>query len=190
MKLEDRIPLLEITTQKRRTIWNSWSPGTCHLLSKTTEPMANPPCLSCFSTIILLWNQCSWSELSTATTWPYQRRRRVWSGDDCCIQKWGKGYLYLVKWTGYSSSENTWQNADSLKGASEILKEYKTQLHLWILFHIILRSSYLIRLSHLLTPKSSSTNNNNMLDLFTFYETNLSNKCYSIVSPIPLTKTS
>ena len=104
-------------------------------------------------------------------------------------RKWGKGYLYLVKWTGYPSSENTWQNADSLKGASEILEEYKNCLHLWILSHIILWSSCLTKPSHLLMPKPPPINNYDTPDSFTSYEINPSNKHYSTVSPIPLTKT-
>ena len=79
-------------------------------------------------------------------------------------RKWGKGYLYLIKWVGYPSSENTWQNTDSLKGASEILKEYKNHLCLWILSYIILQSSCLTKLSHLLTPKPQPINNYNTPD--------------------------
>jgi len=29
-----------------------------------------------------------------------------------------------MKWTGYPSSENSWQSSDNLKGAPEILEEY------------------------------------------------------------------
>jgi len=39
-------------------------------------------------------------------------------------RKRGKGHRYLVKWTGYPSSENSWQSSDDLKGAPEILEEY------------------------------------------------------------------
>ena len=42
----------------------------------------------------------------------------------------GRGHRYLVKWMGYPTSENTWQSSDDLKGAQEILKEYKLQHHL------------------------------------------------------------
>ena len=41
-------------------------------------------------------------------------------------KKWGHGYQYLVKWKNYPISENTWQSAEDLKGAQEILLEYKT----------------------------------------------------------------
>jgi len=37
---------------------------------------------------------------------------------------WGKGHRYLGKWTGYLSSENSWQLSNDLKGAPEILEEY------------------------------------------------------------------
>jgi len=39
-------------------------------------------------------------------------------------RKQGKGHRYLVKWTGYPSSKNSWQSSDDLKGAPEILEEY------------------------------------------------------------------
>jgi len=35
-----------------------------------------------------------------------------------------KGHRYLVKWTSYPSSDNSWQSSDDLKGAPEILEEY------------------------------------------------------------------
>ena len=40
----------------------------------------------------------------------------------------GCGHRYLVKWAGYLTSENTWQSAEDLKDASEILSDYQ-QLH-------------------------------------------------------------
>jgi hypothetical protein len=40
-------------------------------------------------------------------------------------KKRGCGYLYLVKWKNYPTSENMWQSSEDLKGASEILSEYK-----------------------------------------------------------------
>ena len=43
-------------------------------------------------------------------------------------KKWGRGHRYLVKWTGYPTSKNTWQSAEDLKDASEILSDYQ-QLH-------------------------------------------------------------
>ena len=45
-------------------------------------------------------------------------------------RKRGRGYHYLVKWTGYPSSENTWQSSEDLKGAQEILEEYNRSHHL------------------------------------------------------------
>jgi len=39
-------------------------------------------------------------------------------------RKRGKGHQYLVKWTGYPSSENSWQLSNNLKRAPEILEEY------------------------------------------------------------------
>jgi hypothetical protein len=45
-------------------------------------------------------------------------------------KKWGRGYRYLVKWKGYPISENTWEPENHLKGAEEILKEYKQRLRL------------------------------------------------------------
>jgi len=38
--------------------------------------------------------------------------------------KQGKGHQYLMKWTGYPSSKNSWQSSSDLKGALEILEEY------------------------------------------------------------------
>lgn len=37
----------------------------------------------------------------------------------------GSGYKYLIKWSGYPSSENTWQTERDLKGAREALSSYK-----------------------------------------------------------------
>jgi hypothetical protein len=45
-------------------------------------------------------------------------------------RKRGNGYQYRVKWVGYPSSEDTWQNAESLKRAKEILQAYKKKNHL------------------------------------------------------------
>ena len=42
----------------------------------------------------------------------------------------GHGYRYLVKWMGYPTSENTWQSSEDLKGAQEILDQYKLHHHL------------------------------------------------------------
>ena len=43
-------------------------------------------------------------------------------------KRWGRGYRYLVKWTNYPISDNTWQSAEDLKDAPEILSEYQ-RLH-------------------------------------------------------------
>jgi len=39
-------------------------------------------------------------------------------------RKQEKGHQYLMKWTGYPSSKNSWQSSNDLKGAPEIPKEY------------------------------------------------------------------
>jgi len=39
-------------------------------------------------------------------------------------RKRGKSHQYLMKWTSYPSSENSWQSSNNLKGAPEILEEY------------------------------------------------------------------
>ena len=39
----------------------------------------------------------------------------------------GRGYLYLVKWTGYPDSENSWEPTASLANAPEILQQYRQQ---------------------------------------------------------------
>ena len=40
-------------------------------------------------------------------------------------RKSGKGRAFLVKWKGYSSSENTWEPERNLSNAKELLKRYK-----------------------------------------------------------------
>ena len=40
-------------------------------------------------------------------------------------KRWGRGYRYLVKWANYPISDNTWQSAEDLKDAPEILSEYQ-----------------------------------------------------------------
>ena len=40
-------------------------------------------------------------------------------------RKRGRGYQFLIKWVGYPSSDNTWETEGHLKGAQEILSEYK-----------------------------------------------------------------
>ena len=40
-------------------------------------------------------------------------------------KRWGRGYQYLVKWVNYPMSDNTWQSAEDLKDAPEILSEYQ-----------------------------------------------------------------
>ena len=37
----------------------------------------------------------------------------------------GRGYQYLIKWVGYSSSENMWRSTEDLKGSLELLQTYK-----------------------------------------------------------------
>jgi len=49
-------------------------------------------------------------------------------------RKWGKGHRYLVKWTSYLSSENSWQSSDDLKRAPEILEEYNLAHNLWLFY--------------------------------------------------------
>ena len=40
-------------------------------------------------------------------------------------RKRGRGYHFLIKWVGYPTSDNTWEAEGHLKGAQEILSEYK-----------------------------------------------------------------
>ena len=35
--------------------------------------------------------------------------------------------MYLVKWLGYSSAEATWENAQALRGAPDVLRRYKNR---------------------------------------------------------------
>ena len=39
----------------------------------------------------------------------------------------GQRNLYLVKWKGYPTSDNTWEPVRNLDNAKQILEEYKTQ---------------------------------------------------------------
>ena len=48
----------------------------------------------------------------------------------------GRGYLYLVKWKGYYSAENTWEPEQHLSHAQDILKSYKDQHHLHWKLHL------------------------------------------------------
>jgi len=75
---EDRIQIPKTRSKKRRVLQDNRSHGICHLLSKTSGPMVNSPCLPCLSLITLSRDQDPWSQRSAASTWPY-RRRRVWS---------------------------------------------------------------------------------------------------------------
>jgi len=45
-------------------------------------------------------------------------------------KKWGRGYQYLVKWKGYSISDNTWEPPSNLKNAREILNDYQLTHHI------------------------------------------------------------
>ena len=40
-------------------------------------------------------------------------------------KKRGRGYLYRIRWKGYSSGEDTWQTAESFTHAKEILADYR-----------------------------------------------------------------
>ena len=40
-------------------------------------------------------------------------------------KRWGRDYRYLVKWANYPISDNTWQSAEDLKDALEILSKYQ-----------------------------------------------------------------
>ena len=37
----------------------------------------------------------------------------------------GRGHVYLVKWKGYPTADNTWENKRNLHNAKEILQKYK-----------------------------------------------------------------
>ena len=40
-------------------------------------------------------------------------------------KKKGRGFHYLVKWSGYPTSENSWEPEGNLTHAKETLSEYK-----------------------------------------------------------------
>jgi hypothetical protein len=45
-------------------------------------------------------------------------------------RKRGRGYQYLMKWSGYPSNKNTWQSSKDLKEVQEILSSYNLMHHL------------------------------------------------------------
>ena len=53
---EDRIWIPKTCSKERRAFWDNRSYGTCHLLSKTSKPMANSPCLLTLSSTPLSYH--------------------------------------------------------------------------------------------------------------------------------------
>ena len=89
-------------------------------------------------------------------------------------KRWGHGYWYLVKWVNYPMSDNTWQSAEDLKDAPEILSEYQHSHNLWSIPyypHILSSSSCLhpllllqARTNPISTPTTLSTANRGSAD--------------------------
>lgn len=47
-------------------------------------------------------------------------------------KKRGRGYIFLIKWKGYPSSENSWEPEQNLSNAGDLLSEYKRLKEIWI----------------------------------------------------------
>jgi len=84
---EDRVWIPKTHSKERRALQDNRNHGTHHLPSKTPRLMANSPCLPRLSLITLSRDRDPQPQLSAASTWPYQRRRRVQSWSDHHTQK-------------------------------------------------------------------------------------------------------
>jgi len=106
LELEDRLSILKIGTKIKRTLHNNRSLGTSHLPLKTSEPMANPQCLSCVLLSPYHETKTHNPNLMKPPSDLIKSKEEYEIETITSHKKWGQGYWYLIKWKEYPISDN------------------------------------------------------------------------------------
>ena len=115
-------------TSMRRTFLNSKGNITPVLSTETPCAIEDLSCIPCDTFILVPRNRCSRTQLLTSTAWFDWWTRKV----EALLthKRCGKGYVFLVKWVGYPSSENSWEPEKNLSNVKQLLQTYKKSRNL------------------------------------------------------------